>query len=188
MLTPKTNKDFNPVDQSQEVLIPTVQVLMDYESMKLDETDNMNVIPDNFRKVSVHVISRTKEPKKPPKRSIKGKRFKWKIKKKKPKSDPEDMCSWLVDSKVAPLKRVNKRSWVEAKLKGTGALRRSVGKQHISFLEGARRAGVYGALRRLFRANRDSLWHWRVAQADMARRAEENFKSGSITVTCALRR
>ncbi|MCI77243.1 hypothetical protein A2U01_0098513, partial [Trifolium medium] len=64
-----------------------------------------------------HVLSKTKKLKKPPKRSIKRKMFKWKIKKEKLKSGPEDMCSWLVDSKVAPLKRVNKRSWVEAKLK-----------------------------------------------------------------------
>ncbi|MCI53896.1 hypothetical protein A2U01_0075143 [Trifolium medium] len=62
-------------------------------------------------------MSKTKEPKKPSKWSIKRKRFKWKIKKEKPKSDPEDMCSWLVGRKVTPLKRVNKRDWVEAKLK-----------------------------------------------------------------------
>ncbi|MCI74510.1 hypothetical protein A2U01_0095774, partial [Trifolium medium] len=61
--------------------------------------------------------SKTKEPKKPPRRSIKGKRFKWKIKKEKLKSDPEDVCSRLVYRKVAPLKRVNKRSWVESKMK-----------------------------------------------------------------------
>ncbi|MCI67421.1 hypothetical protein A2U01_0088680, partial [Trifolium medium] len=67
-----------------------MQVLMKDESMKLDETDNIIATPDNFRKGSVHVISKTKEPKKPPKRSIKGKRFKWKIKKKKPKSGPEE--------------------------------------------------------------------------------------------------
>ncbi|MCI77198.1 hypothetical protein A2U01_0098468, partial [Trifolium medium] len=36
--------------------------------------------------------------------------------------------------------------------------------------------------------SRNSLWQWRVAQADMARRAKENFKSDCITVTCALRR
>ncbi|MCI58397.1 hypothetical protein A2U01_0079652 [Trifolium medium] len=77
----------------------------------------MNATLDNFRKASVHVISKTRKLKKPPKRSINGKRFKWKIRKEKPKSDPEDMCSWLVSSKVTPLKRVNKRSWVEAKLK-----------------------------------------------------------------------
>ncbi|MCI76762.1 hypothetical protein A2U01_0098032, partial [Trifolium medium] len=59
---------------------------------------------------------------------------------------------------------------------GSGALRRSDCKQRIPCLEGARRAGVYGALRRPFRVNRVSLWHWRVAQADMARRAEKNFK------------
>ncbi|MCI93273.1 hypothetical protein A2U01_0114571, partial [Trifolium medium] len=31
-------------------------------------------------------------------------------------------------------------------------------------------------------------WKVRVAQADMAQRAEKNFKSDCITVTCALRR
>ncbi|MCI80531.1 hypothetical protein A2U01_0101802, partial [Trifolium medium] len=31
--------------------------------------------------------------------------FKWRIKKEKLKSDLEDRCSWLVSSKVAPLKR-----------------------------------------------------------------------------------
>ncbi|MCI61814.1 hypothetical protein A2U01_0083071, partial [Trifolium medium] len=65
----------------------------------------MHVTPNNFRKASVHVISNTKEPKKPPKWSIKRKRFKCRIKKEKLKSDPEDRCSWLVSSKVAPLKR-----------------------------------------------------------------------------------
>ncbi|MCI17991.1 hypothetical protein A2U01_0039142, partial [Trifolium medium] len=105
MHTPKMNKDRNPVDQSQEVLIPNAQVLMKDESMKLDATDNMNVTSDNSWTDSVHVISKTKKPKKPPKRSIKEKRFKWKFKKEKPKGDPEDMCSWLVGSKVAPLKR-----------------------------------------------------------------------------------
>ncbi|MCI86371.1 hypothetical protein A2U01_0107652, partial [Trifolium medium] len=65
----------------------------------------------------VGVTSKTKSSKKSPRRSIKRKMFKWKIKKKKPKSDPEDTCSWFVGRKVTPLKRVNKRSWVEAKLK-----------------------------------------------------------------------
>ncbi|MCI74043.1 hypothetical protein A2U01_0095307, partial [Trifolium medium] len=66
------------------------------ESMKLDETDNMDVNSDNSRIDLVHVRSKTKKLKKPPKWSIKGKRFKWMFKKEKPKSDPEDMCSWLV--------------------------------------------------------------------------------------------
>ncbi|MCI33241.1 hypothetical protein A2U01_0054458 [Trifolium medium] len=118
MHTPKSDpKDSNPVDQSQEVPVPTMQMLMEDESKKLDEPNNMHVISDNFRKASVHVISKTKKPKKTPKRSIKRKRFKWRIKKEKLKSDSEDMCSWLVSSKVAPLQKVNKRSWVEAKLK-----------------------------------------------------------------------
>ncbi|MCI49399.1 hypothetical protein A2U01_0070643 [Trifolium medium] len=77
----------------------------------------MHVTPDNLRKVSVQVISKTKKPKKPLKRSIKRKRFKWNIKKEKLKSIPEEMCSGLVGSKVAPVRRVNKRNWVEAKLK-----------------------------------------------------------------------
>ncbi|MCI76610.1 hypothetical protein A2U01_0097880, partial [Trifolium medium] len=64
-----------------------MQVLMDGESMKLDETNNMHITPDNFQKASVHVTSKTKEPKKPPKWSIKRKRFKWRIKKEKLKSD-----------------------------------------------------------------------------------------------------
>ncbi|MCI55504.1 hypothetical protein A2U01_0076755, partial [Trifolium medium] len=51
------------------------------------------------------MTSKTKSSKKPPRRSIKRKGFKWKSKKEKPKSDPEDMCSWLVGRKVAPLKR-----------------------------------------------------------------------------------
>ncbi|MCI36380.1 hypothetical protein A2U01_0057603, partial [Trifolium medium] len=74
MHTPKSDpKDSNPVDESQEVLIPTMQVLMEDESMKLNGTNNMHVFPDNSRKASVHVIPKTKEPKKPPKRSIKRK-------------------------------------------------------------------------------------------------------------------
>ncbi|MCI29908.1 hypothetical protein A2U01_0051117, partial [Trifolium medium] len=72
LYTPKSDpKGSNPVDRSQEVLIPTMQVMMEDESRKLDEADNMNVIPDNFRKVSGHGISKTKKPKKLPKRSIK---------------------------------------------------------------------------------------------------------------------
>ncbi|MCI43496.1 hypothetical protein A2U01_0064733, partial [Trifolium medium] len=82
-----------------------MQALMEDESMKFDETKNMHVTPDNFWKASVHAISKTKEPKKTPKWSIKRKRFKWRIKKEKLKSDPKDICSWLVNSKVAPLQR-----------------------------------------------------------------------------------
>ncbi|MCI51236.1 hypothetical protein A2U01_0072480, partial [Trifolium medium] len=63
------------------------------------------------------VTSKTKGSKKPPKRSIKRKRFKWKTKEDNPKSDPASVNSWLVDRKVAPLKKVNKRSRVESKLK-----------------------------------------------------------------------
>ncbi|MCI68911.1 hypothetical protein A2U01_0090172, partial [Trifolium medium] len=75
---------------------------MDGEPRKLDETNNMHVTLDNFQKASVHVRSKTKKLNKPPKWSIKRKRFKWRTKKEKLKSDPEDMCSWLVSSKVAP--------------------------------------------------------------------------------------
>ncbi|MCI84273.1 hypothetical protein A2U01_0105549, partial [Trifolium medium] len=46
---------------------------------------------------------------------------------------------------------------------GTNALRRSFGKQQTSFLEPARRAGFYGALRRSFKTNWVSLCHWRDA-------------------------
>ncbi|MCI66899.1 hypothetical protein A2U01_0088157, partial [Trifolium medium] len=38
----------------------------------------------------------------------------------------------------------------------------------------ARRAGVYGALRRSFRNGRNSFWKLRVAQPGMARRAIES--------------
>ncbi|MCI41084.1 hypothetical protein A2U01_0062317, partial [Trifolium medium] len=97
MHTPKSDpKDSNAVDRSQEVLIPTMQALMADKSKKFDETNNMHVTPDNFRRASVHVISKTKKFKKTPKRSIKRKRFKWRIRKEKLKSDSEDMCSWLV--------------------------------------------------------------------------------------------
>ncbi|MCI39251.1 hypothetical protein A2U01_0060482 [Trifolium medium] len=37
-------------------------------------------------------------------------------------------------------------------------------------------------------SSRSPFWNMRVAQADMARRPEENFKSECITVTYALRR
>ncbi|MCI54147.1 hypothetical protein A2U01_0075395, partial [Trifolium medium] len=73
--------------------------------MELFETGKINCIPESLRVNLVGVTSKTKKPKKPPGRSIKRKRFKGKIKKEKPKSDPEDICSWLVGCKVAPLKR-----------------------------------------------------------------------------------
>ncbi|MCI82687.1 hypothetical protein A2U01_0103961, partial [Trifolium medium] len=47
----------------------------------------------------------------------KKKRFKWKTKEENPKSDPASVNSLLVDRNVAPLKKVNRRSRVEAKLK-----------------------------------------------------------------------
>ncbi|MCI73980.1 hypothetical protein A2U01_0095244, partial [Trifolium medium] len=71
MHTPKANKECNPVGQSQEVLIPSMQVLRDGEPKKLDETNNVDATLDNFRKASVHVRSKTKKLKKPPKWSIK---------------------------------------------------------------------------------------------------------------------
>ncbi|MCI54342.1 hypothetical protein A2U01_0075592, partial [Trifolium medium] len=73
--------------------------------MKLFEGCTTNGVIESLRVNPVDAISKTTEPKEPPKRSSKGKRVKWKIKKEKLKSDPEDMCSWLVGSKVAPLKR-----------------------------------------------------------------------------------
>ncbi|MCI70602.1 hypothetical protein A2U01_0091865, partial [Trifolium medium] len=38
----------------------------------------------------------------------------------------------------------------------------------------ARRAGVYGALRRSFRNSRIHLWHWRITQPGLAQRAVES--------------
>ncbi|MCI40333.1 hypothetical protein A2U01_0061566, partial [Trifolium medium] len=56
MHTPKSDtKEGNPVGQSQEVLIPSMQVLTDGEPRKVDETNNMDATLDNFRKASVHV-------------------------------------------------------------------------------------------------------------------------------------
>ncbi|MCI14524.1 hypothetical protein A2U01_0035655, partial [Trifolium medium] len=142
------NKDCNPVGQSQEVLIPTMQALMADESKELDETNNIHVTPDNFQRASVHVISKTNKLKKPPKWSIKRKRFKWRIKKERLKSDSEDMCSWLVSNKVVPLKRVNKRSWVEAKLKRLWRVAPFFEQWKEFSLVTARRAAWYGAARR----------------------------------------
>ncbi|MCI72765.1 hypothetical protein A2U01_0094029, partial [Trifolium medium] len=56
----------------------------------------------------------TKGSKKPPKRSIKRKKCKWKNKEENPKSDPTSVNLWRDDRKVAPLKKVNKRSRVES--------------------------------------------------------------------------
>ncbi|MCI56145.1 hypothetical protein A2U01_0077396, partial [Trifolium medium] len=44
----------------------------------------------------------------------------------------------------------------------------------MRFLVPARRAGVYGALRHSFSNSRNSLWHLRVVQPGMARRAGES--------------
>ncbi|MCI59342.1 hypothetical protein A2U01_0080597, partial [Trifolium medium] len=87
------------------------------EVMELFEACMTNGVIESLRVDPVGVTSKTKCFKKPPRRSIKRKKFKWKIKKEKLKSDPEDRCSWLVGREVAPLKRVNKRSWVESKMK-----------------------------------------------------------------------
>ncbi|MCI67689.1 hypothetical protein A2U01_0088948, partial [Trifolium medium] len=46
-------------------------------------------MPDSLRVDPVGVTSKTKCFKQPPRRFIKSKRFKWKTKKKKPKSDPK---------------------------------------------------------------------------------------------------
>ncbi|MCI08997.1 hypothetical protein A2U01_0030080, partial [Trifolium medium] len=150
--THKMNKGLNPVVQPQEVLTPTLEDLVKKEVMKLFETGLINRLFDSLRVSPVDVTPKTKEPKKTPRRSIKGKRFKWKVKKKKPKSDQEDMCSWLVDRAKQgeiELRRVGVqiflliiwRSGICASRRGPGALRRSVDKQQISFLKSARRAG-----------------------------------------------
>ncbi|MCI48919.1 hypothetical protein A2U01_0070162 [Trifolium medium] len=55
-------------------------------------------------------------------------------------------------------------------------------------MEPARRAGVLARCAGQLTSSRYLYWKVRIAQADMARRAEENFKSDCITVTCALRR
>ncbi|MCI64800.1 hypothetical protein A2U01_0086058, partial [Trifolium medium] len=65
----------------------------------------------------VDVTSKTKGSKKPPKRSIKKKRFKWKTKEENPKSDQARVNLLLVDRNIAPWKEENKRSRVELRLK-----------------------------------------------------------------------
>ncbi|MCI72426.1 hypothetical protein A2U01_0093689, partial [Trifolium medium] len=49
-----------------------------------------NGVIESLRVNPVDATSRTKGVKKPPKWLIKRKRFKWKMKEEKPKSDPED--------------------------------------------------------------------------------------------------
>ncbi|MCI54551.1 hypothetical protein A2U01_0075801 [Trifolium medium] len=44
----RKNENLNPVDQSRGVLTPTLQVLTEDESMKVEETDTMNITSDNF--------------------------------------------------------------------------------------------------------------------------------------------
>ncbi|MCI81248.1 hypothetical protein A2U01_0102521, partial [Trifolium medium] len=56
--------------------------------MKLFETGTINCMPDSLRVNPVDVTSDKGGFKKPPKRSIKKKRFKWKTKEENPKSDP----------------------------------------------------------------------------------------------------
>ncbi|MCI78576.1 hypothetical protein A2U01_0099846, partial [Trifolium medium] len=63
--------------------------------MKLVETGKIDYMPNSLRVDPVGATSKNKCFKQPPRRFIKRKRFKWKMKKEKPKSDPEDMCSWL---------------------------------------------------------------------------------------------
>ncbi|MCI74865.1 hypothetical protein A2U01_0096129, partial [Trifolium medium] len=65
----------------------------------------------------VLVTSKKEGFKKPPKRSIKKKRCNWKTKEENPKSDPTNVNSLLVNRNIGPLKKVNKRSRVESKLK-----------------------------------------------------------------------
>ncbi|MCI92851.1 hypothetical protein A2U01_0114148, partial [Trifolium medium] len=57
--------------------------------MKLFETGKIDCIPNNLRMEPVGVTSKTKCFKKPPRWFIKRKRFKWKMKKEKPKSNLE---------------------------------------------------------------------------------------------------
>ncbi|MCI89092.1 hypothetical protein A2U01_0110380, partial [Trifolium medium] len=56
--------------------------------MKLFETGVINYVLDSLRVKPVVMTSKTKGSKKPPKRLIKRKRFKWKTKEENPKSDP----------------------------------------------------------------------------------------------------
>ncbi|MCI34990.1 hypothetical protein A2U01_0056211, partial [Trifolium medium] len=98
--TPKKDKDFNPVVQAREVSTSTLEDLVKKKVMKFFETGMINCMTDSLIVDPVGVTSKTKGSKKHPRRSIKRKRFKWKMKKKKPKSDPEDMCSWFVGRKV----------------------------------------------------------------------------------------
>ncbi|MCI40241.1 hypothetical protein A2U01_0061473, partial [Trifolium medium] len=87
------------------------------EVMKPFETGKIDYMTNSLRVDLSGVTSKTKCFKQPTRQFIKRKRFKWRIKKEKPKSDPEGMCLWFDNCKVAPLRKVNKRSWVEAKVK-----------------------------------------------------------------------
>ncbi|MCH90438.1 hypothetical protein A2U01_0011354 [Trifolium medium] len=97
--------------------------------MKPFETGMRNCLPESLRVDPVGATSQTKCFKQPPRRFIKIKRFKWKLKKEKPKSDP--------------------------KASGTCASRRRLRRVAPSFeqwqefyLVPARRAAWYGAARR----------------------------------------
>ncbi|MCI52355.1 hypothetical protein A2U01_0073599, partial [Trifolium medium] len=85
--------------------------------MKLFETDIMNCLPDSLRVNPVHVTSKKEAFKKPPKRSSKKKITKWKTKGEGLKSYPAFVKSLLIDLNIAHLKKENKRSRVESKLK-----------------------------------------------------------------------
>ncbi|MCI01048.1 hypothetical protein A2U01_0022072 [Trifolium medium] len=115
--TPKKDEDLNPVVQLEEVPTPTLQALVNNESVELDETDIMSTTSDSFRVNSIHVTSKNEGSKKPPKRSSKKKRTKWKTKGESLKSYLASVKSLLVDLNIAPLKEEHKRSRIESKLK-----------------------------------------------------------------------
>ncbi|MCI10136.1 hypothetical protein A2U01_0031228, partial [Trifolium medium] len=83
------DKDFNPDCQDQEIATLTLEDGVKKEAMKSFETGKIDCMPNSLRVYPVGVASKTKCFKQPPRRFIKRKRFKWKIKKEKPKSDSE---------------------------------------------------------------------------------------------------
>ncbi|MCH90390.1 hypothetical protein A2U01_0011305, partial [Trifolium medium] len=118
--TPKKDKDLNPVVQPQEVPTPTLGDLVEKEVMKLFKTGMIKCMPESLRVNPVDVTSKEKGFKESPKRSIKKKKFKWKIKGENPKSDPAGENSWRVDRKVAPLKKVQKKERQMTRRSSTG--------------------------------------------------------------------
>ncbi|MCI28362.1 hypothetical protein A2U01_0049562 [Trifolium medium] len=115
--TPKKNEDFHPVVQSREDVTPTLGDLVKKEVMKPLETGMRNCMLESLRVYPVGATSKTKCFKQPPRRFIKPKRFKWKLKKEKSKSNSKGTCSWLDNCKLAPLRKVNRRNKVEVKRK-----------------------------------------------------------------------